>query len=107
MTADMFSQAERRRIISEERKISTYRAHAEANADLDLGAIACLPHVTPKLAVMGMVSEQSFAELLDRRLRHMAQLEANGNSPQQIEQPETIETTRPMARTTDRRFCRM
>jgi hypothetical protein len=35
--ADMISQAERRRIISEERKLSTYRQHAEANADLELG----------------------------------------------------------------------
>jgi hypothetical protein len=31
--ADMFSQAERRRIIAEERRISTYRAHAEAAID--------------------------------------------------------------------------
>jgi hypothetical protein len=37
-------------------------------------AIACLPHETPRLAVMGMVSEQSFAELLERRLRHQAQI---------------------------------
>lgn len=35
--ADMVSQAERRRIISEERRLSTYRSHAEANADLELG----------------------------------------------------------------------
>jgi hypothetical protein len=35
--ADMISQAEKRRIISEERRLSTYRAHAEANADLELG----------------------------------------------------------------------
>jgi hypothetical protein len=70
-------------------------------------AIAALPHETPRLAVMGLVNEQSFAELLERRLRHMAQIEANGNQPQQIEQPETIEATRPMARTVDRRFRRM
>jgi hypothetical protein len=34
--ADEISQAERRRILAEER-ISTYRAHAEANTDLELG----------------------------------------------------------------------
>jgi hypothetical protein len=35
--ADMISQAEKRRILAEERRLSTYRAHAEANADLELG----------------------------------------------------------------------
>src|SRR6476646_4845679 len=49
-------------------------------------AIACLPHETPKLAVMGMVSEQSFAELLERRLRHQAQIEAS--NVKQIDQPQ-------------------
>jgi hypothetical protein len=71
-------------------------------------AIACLPHETPKLAVMGLINEQSFAEVLERRLRHQAQLEAsNGNlQPQQIEQPQ-IETPKHLPTTNDRRFRRM
>jgi hypothetical protein len=52
---------------------------------------------------------------LDKRLKRMAQLEANGNRPQQIEktinqpqtQPQIIETPKPLSRTTDRRFRRM
>jgi hypothetical protein len=83
-------------------------------------AIACLPHETPKLAVMGLVNEQSFAEILDRRLKRMAELEAsNGNPHQMIEhtteqtQPKIIEAkpqvdVRPSLPTTnDRRFRRM
>jgi hypothetical protein len=35
--ADEFSQSERRGIFWNDLKISTYRAHAEANADLELG----------------------------------------------------------------------
>jgi hypothetical protein len=44
--ADMFSQAERRRIIAEERRLSTYRAFAEANADLELGGRFAKLHPT-------------------------------------------------------------
>jgi hypothetical protein len=36
MEADDISMAEKRRILAEE-QISSYRAHAEANADMDLG----------------------------------------------------------------------
>jgi hypothetical protein len=76
-------------------------------------AIACLPHETPKLAVMGLVNGQSFAEILERRLRHQAQLEANGNpqpqpqmNEQTIDQPQ-IDTPKPLPRLADRRFRRM
>jgi hypothetical protein len=67
---------------------------------------------SPKLGIQAVVNEQSFAEILERRLRHMAELEANGN-PQQIEQPQTIEAKPqvdvrpPLATTNDRRFRRM
>jgi hypothetical protein len=60
-------------------------------------AIAALPHETPKLAVMGLINEQSFAEVLERRLRHMAQLEANNGNPQP--QTQMIETPKPLPRT--------
>jgi hypothetical protein len=70
-------------------------------------AIELLPYSHPKLAVTAMVTEQSFAELLERRLRHMAQVEAKGNSQQQIEQQPQIETSKPLPRTNDRRLRRM
>src|SRR6266566_1608531 len=75
-------------------------------------AIACLPHETPKLAVMGLINEQSFAEVLERRIRHMAQLEASNGNPQPpqieqtIDQPQ-IETPKPLSRTSDRRYRRL
>jgi hypothetical protein len=74
-------------------------------------AIACLQHETPKLGVSVLVNEQSFAEILDRRLAHMAQLENGKSQPppqidQTIDQPQ-IETPRPLPRVADRRFRRM
>jgi hypothetical protein len=70
-------------------------------------AIELLPYSHPKLAVTAMVTEKSFAELLDKRLKRMAELEAkpiNGNPQQVIEQPAIdrtinqpqIETSRPL-----------
>jgi hypothetical protein len=44
-------------------------------------AIAALPFELPKLAVTAVVTEQNFAEVLDQRLKRMAELEAgNGQS---------------------------
>jgi hypothetical protein len=69
-------------------------------------AIAALPHETPRLMVQALVNEQSFAELLERRLKHQAQIEATNGKPQQIEQ-QMIETSRPLPRSNDRRLRRM
>jgi hypothetical protein len=69
-------------------------------------AIACLPHETPRLMVQALVNEQSFAELLERRLKHQAQIEATNGKPQQIEH-QMIETSRPLPRSNDRRLRRM
>lgn len=72
-------------------------------------AIAALPHEVPRLAVTALVNEQSFAEVLERRLKHMAQVDAmNGQQQinQPIEQPQ-IEPSRPHPTTNDRRFRRM
>jgi hypothetical protein len=67
-------------------------------------AIACLPHEVPRLMVTAQVNEQSFAELLDRRLKRMAQINnqktMNGN-------PHEIEVKPPMPRLADRRYRRM
>ena len=37
-------------------------------------AMACLPHEAPKLAVTYQASETDFAEMLDRRIKHMEQM---------------------------------
>ena len=66
-------------------------------------AVAALPFEFPKLAVTAVVSEQNFAELLDRRLKRIAELEAtpiNANKPE-------IEVKPPMPRIADRRFRRI
>src|SRR6266540_4848768 len=46
-------------------------------------AIAALPHEVPRLAVTALVNEQSFAELLDRRLKKMEAI--NGNQQTQTQ----------------------
>jgi hypothetical protein len=70
-------------------------------------AIAALPHEVPRLAVTALVSEQSFAELLDRRLKHQARIEnTNGRTTEPIERP-LIEPSKPLPRSNDRRLRRM
>jgi hypothetical protein len=73
-------------------------------------AIAALPHETPRLQVSALVSEQGFAELLDKRLKRIAQMEAMNGKPQTqvIEakpQPE-VEVKAPLPRSNDRRYRR-
>ena len=68
-------------------------------------AIAALPHEVPRLAVTALVNEQSFAEMLERRLKRMAEAEdkpINGNP-----QPQTIEAPKPLPRLNDRRYRRI
>jgi hypothetical protein len=79
------------------------------NADLPLSvrmraAIAALPFEAPKLAVTALVSEQDFASLLERRLKHQAAIEANGGN-NQIER--AVEVRLPLPRLADRRFRRI
>jgi hypothetical protein len=79
------------------------------NADLPLSvrmraAIELMPFMHPKLAVTAVVNEQNFAELLDRRLKRIAEITnqktINGN-------PHEIEVKPPMPRLSDRRYRRM
>nr|ALS90933.1 MetaGeneMark_Unknown Function [uncultured bacterium] len=76
------------------------------NADLPLSvrmraAIELMPFMHPKLAVTAVVNEQNFAELLDQRLRRMAQVKIiEGTKPE-------IEVKPPMPRIADRRYRRM
>jgi hypothetical protein len=65
-------------------------------------AIAALPHEVPRLAVTALVNEQSFAELLEKRIKRMEAM--NGQPPSQGPQ---IETPKPLPRIADRRFRRM
>ena len=79
------------------------------NDDLPLSvrmraAIEIMPYVHPKLAVTAVVSEQSFAEILERRLRHMKQIEAaNGNNQSQ----KAVTDVGMAPRLADRRFRRI
>ena len=79
------------------------------NADLPLSirmraAIELMPFMHPKLAVTAVVNEQNFAELLDRRLRRMGQI----NNEKIIDGPKPeIEAKPPLPRISDRRYRRM
>jgi hypothetical protein len=71
---------------------------------------------SPKLGIQAVVNEQDFAAILERRIRRMAELEANGNRPhidQPIEKPQPqmieakVDVRPPHPTTNDRRFRRM
>jgi hypothetical protein len=66
-------------------------------------AIAALPFELPKLAVTAVINEQNFAEVLERRLKRIAELEA---TPINASKPE-IEIKSPMPRLADRRYRRV
>jgi len=71
-------------------------------------AMAALKHEVPALVATAVVNENSFAELLDRRLKRLEEmklLEANGVKIIDA-QPHPVETKPPLARTPDRRFRR-
>jgi len=68
-------------------------------------AVAALPHEVPRLAVTALVNEQSFAELLENRLKRMEAM--NGQLPSQGPQTQMIETPRPLPRLNDRRYRRI
>ena len=63
-----------------------------------------IPYELPKLQVTALVSDQSFAELLERRLKHLSEIE-NGNG--KIIDRAAVETTRPIPRLADRRYRRL
>jgi hypothetical protein len=66
-------------------------------------AIAALPHEVPKLIAQAILNEQSYAELLDRRLARMKEVEAKLIE----QQPPQIESKPPLSHTPDRRFRRI
>jgi hypothetical protein len=74
---------------------------------------------SPKLGVTAMVNEQDFAAVLDRRLKHLGQMEMkvieaqpiNGNRQPQTQidhtTEQTIEASKPLPRVNDRRYRRI
>jgi hypothetical protein len=68
-------------------------------------AIAALPHEVPRLQVTAQVNENSFAELLERRLKHMEEIN-NSNGLEAKPAPQ-IETKPPKPHINDRRFRRI
>jgi hypothetical protein len=64
-------------------------------------AVAALPHETPRLAVTALVNEQSFAEILERRLKRMAKMERKPQTQTIAAEPP------PLPRLADRRFRRV
>src|SRR5262245_17765110 len=68
-------------------------------------AVAALPHEVHRLAVTGIVNEGNFAELLDRRIKHMEQI-SNGKTIEAKPVPQ-IETRHTKPHVNDRRFRRM
>jgi hypothetical protein len=80
-------------------------------------AVAALPFEFPKLAVTAVMTDQSFAELLERRLKHLSEIE-NGNgkiieraaveTKAALPSPQPqIEAKPPMPRLADRRYRRL
>jgi hypothetical protein len=67
-------------------------------------AIAALPFEVPKLAVTALVNEQSFAEILERRINRIAEQE-NGKIIDAHREP--VEVKPPLPRLSDRRYRRM
>ena len=67
-------------------------------------AMACLQYEHPRLAVVAQINEQSFAELLERRLQNMERI-ANGNG--KMIEAKQVETKTPMPRLADRRYRRV
>jgi hypothetical protein len=67
-------------------------------------AIAALPFELPKLAVTAVINQQSFAEVLDRRLQNMERI-SNGNA--KMIEAKQVETKTPMPRLADRRYRRV
>jgi hypothetical protein len=68
-------------------------------------AIELLPFTRPKLAVTAVVSEQNFAEALERRLQNMERV--NNGKVIEAKPVAQVETKPQMPRVADRRFRRI
>jgi hypothetical protein len=70
-------------------------------------AVAALPHEVPRLAVTALVNEQSFAELLDKRLKKMAEMDQQPRTQGTQPQTQMIEASKAISRINDRRYRRI
>jgi hypothetical protein len=76
-------------------------------------AVACLQYEHPRLAVVAQISEQSFAEVLERRLKKLRDMEQNppmieAPKPQPIDvKPQPVDVRPSMPRLSDRKYRRM
>jgi hypothetical protein len=68
-------------------------------------AMACLPFESPKLAVTAVVSEQNFAEALERRLQNMERINSGGTI--EAKPVPQVEAKPQMPRVADRRYRRI
>src|SRR5262249_51831878 len=59
-------------------------------------AMACLPFETPKLLATAIIQEGNFAELLDKRIRHMQELE-KGKLIEARSEPDPVTVAEPVA----------
>jgi hypothetical protein len=75
-------------------------------------AMAAIPYESPRLQVTAVVTENSLAELLEQRLRRIAQMQnGNGNGTKLIEPPPkqiapAVEVKPPKPHINDRRYRR-
>ena len=69
-------------------------------------AIAALQYEHPRLAVVAQINEQSFAEVLERRLRNMERINNGDGGIIEAKPTPMIEAKQPMPRIADRRYRR-
>ena len=67
-------------------------------------AMACLKHEVPSLGITAVISDQGLAELFDKRLERMKQIE-QAQLPKPT--PQTLEIKPPLSRTPDKRYRRI
>ena|SRR6516165_8860044 len=79
---------------------AVYRSNAQPLAVRLRAAIAALPHEVPKLIATAQVNEGSFAELLEQRVKRVAETKLIEHRPQ-------VETKPALAHTPDKRFRRL
>jgi hypothetical protein len=83
-----------------------YRSpHAELTTRIRC-AMACLQYEHPRLQMVAQISEQSFAEVLERRLKKLREMEQNGKEIEAPKPAPDIEIRPPMPRIADRRYRR-
>jgi hypothetical protein len=84
---------------------AVYRSNAQPLAVRLRAAIAALPHEVPKLIATAQVNEGSFAELLEQRLKRVAEAKLIEHQRPAIESKTEVKPA--LAHTPDKRFRRL